>query len=165
MTDPLSDARYAYEKKFAKVFNKILVAGCYCYEPIVLNSSHACDINPNYINDLNENGYKGKAIVADVKALPYKDKEFDCVFCTETLEHLKTIEEVKTAISEIIRVGKIWFISVPGFHSKNAKTHYHTFTIDSLSKLFPTANRIFRFKCFIFATNKGADDNDILTRS
>lgn len=41
--------------------------------------------------------------VADAHELPFKDKEFDAVFCLETLEH---VEEPKKVISEIHRVLK-----------------------------------------------------------
>jgi len=153
MRDPSSDKRYAIEKRLAKRFDKVLVAGCYTYEPIVLGASHACDINGLFIEDLKKNGYKGEAIIADICKLPYINDFFDCVFCTETLEHQQTLDEVKLAISEILRVGKYFFISVPAKKSKNATTHYQQFTIKSLSKLLPEGSRVWIFKPFIFATN------------
>ncbi len=43
--------------------------------------------------------------------MPYKDKEFDLVLCTEVLEHL---EDPKRALKELIRVSnKYLVLSVP----------------------------------------------------
>ncbi len=47
----------------------------------------------------------------DIYNLPYKDKEFDLVLCTEVLEHL---EDPKRALKELIRVSnKYLVLSVP----------------------------------------------------
>ena len=153
MITPSSDRRYNIEKNIAKRFKKVLVAGCYTYEPIVLGASHACDINGIFIESLKKNGYKGEAKIADIRKLPYADDFFDCVFCTETLEHLETLDDVKLAISEILRVGDKFFISVPARKSPNAKTHYQQFTIKTLSALLPEGSRVWIHEGFIFATN------------
>lgn len=47
----------------------------------------------------------------DIYQLPYKDKAFDLVICTEVLEHL---ENPKAALTELVRVSKRYcLLSVP----------------------------------------------------
>lgn len=54
---------------------------------------------------------KVKLKQASVYELPYKDKSFDLVLCTEVLEHL---EEPKKALKELFRVsGRYVLLSVP----------------------------------------------------
>ena len=51
----------------------------------------------------------------DVTCLPFSDAVFDCVICSEVLEH---IPDDHTAISELVRIlkpGKILAVSVPRF--------------------------------------------------
>ena len=53
---------------------------------------------------------KAKASIIDV---PYQDKEFDCVYALEVLEHLNP-EEFKKALNEMARLSKKYIIiSVP----------------------------------------------------
>jgi len=49
-------------------------------------------------------------IVGDIQGLPYKNKSFDFVYCAHVLEH---VENPKSALDEIIRVGKQGYIEVP----------------------------------------------------
>jgi ubiquinone/menaquinone biosynthesis C-methylase UbiE len=52
-----------------------------------------------------------KSRQADIHSLPYKDREFDAVLCSETLEH---VYDQQKALEEILRVaGKIVIITVP----------------------------------------------------
>lgn len=48
--------------------------------------------------------------VADICNLPFRDKEFDFVFCSHVLEH---VEDPKRACKEIIRVGEKGYIETP----------------------------------------------------
>ncbi|MCC6503467.1 MAG: class I SAM-dependent methyltransferase [Deltaproteobacteria bacterium] len=49
-------------------------------------------------------------IVADLEKLPFKDKEFDFVYCSHVLEH---VSDPKLACQEIIRIGKRGYIETP----------------------------------------------------
>lgn len=46
----------------------------------------------------------------DIQSLPYKNKSFDFVYCAHVLEH---VEDPKTALDEIMRIGKRGYIEVP----------------------------------------------------
>jgi len=51
-------------------------------------------------------------IQADATALPFKDKEFDFVFCSHVAEHIDRIEDF---FREIQRVGKAGYIETPNY--------------------------------------------------
>lgn len=148
-----SDKRYELEKSFRKGFEKVLVVGSYCYEPVVIEATHACDITPSSLELLRKNNWKGDFRVCDVRNLCYSYKEFDCVFCCEVLEHLNNIEDVKKAISELIRVSKTWFISVPYKKSIPHDTQHIFFDERSLFDLLPDDAYISVRKPFMYATN------------
>ena len=48
--------------------------------------------------------------VANIYEMPYEDKEFDLIVCSEVLEHLNN---PKAALTELNRVGKSLLITVP----------------------------------------------------
>lgn len=68
--------------------------------------------------DLSENACKMaeaifhiRAIPADIHNLPFRDKEFDMVLCSETIEH---VTDYKKAIEELLRITKnVLVITVP----------------------------------------------------
>lgn len=148
-----TDWRYLFEKRFAKPYKKILCVGCYVYEPIEVGATHACDLTDKHKQRLVDNGFRGEFKIGDVRALPYEDKEFDCILCCEVLEHLKTMEDVKKAISEILRVGKNFLISVP--YRKDIKhVDAHLFFNEKILKsLFPENTNIFFKRPFLYASN------------
>ena len=53
---------------------------------------------------------KQKFVKADGERLPFKDKEFDYVFCCHVLEH---VENPDVFLNEISRVGKRGYLETP----------------------------------------------------
>ena len=49
----------------------------------------------------------------DACNLPYPDKSFDVVYSNAVIEHVENIENQKRMASEIMRVGKSWFVTTP----------------------------------------------------
>ena len=93
----------------------------------------------------------GATILANVEALPCADRSFDLVISSQVLEHLRG-DVLGRACSEMMRVGKNHLlVSVPyrealetrhvrcGFcqHVFHPDYHCHSFTEESLAKLFP----------------------------
>jgi len=148
-----TDWRYLFEKRFAKPYKKILCTGCYVYEPVEVGATHACDISENYGKRLIENGFKGEFKFGDVRNLPYEDQEFDCVLCCEVLEHLENMDDVKIAISEILRVGKNFLISVPYKHDIRHVDPHAYFDEQILKKLLPKNTYVFFKRPFLYASN------------
>jgi len=79
---------------------------------------------------------------ADIHCLPFKDKAFDVVVCTSTLEH---VQDPRKAVSELMRVSaRAVLLTVPHerkkLTDKNLKNlvphgHVHSFKLDSLDYL------------------------------
>lgn len=56
---------------------------------------------------------KNTIIYYDGKTLPFKDEEFDSIFCTEVLEHIPNIEEITSELYRVLKSKGIILISVP----------------------------------------------------
>lgn len=148
-----TDWRYLFEKRFVKPYKKILCVGCYVYEPVEVGATHACDITGKHKQRLIDNGFKGEFRVADVMGLPYQTQGFDCVLCCEVLEHLENMDQVKLAISEILRVGKNFLISVPYRKDIRHKDPCLFFSEKILKSLLPKNTNIFFKRPFLYASN------------
>ncbi|MFZ2632133.1 MAG: class I SAM-dependent methyltransferase [Desulfosalsimonadaceae bacterium] len=72
---------------------------------------HGLDINPELLAVARQLVPDMKCVTGSIYALPWNDGKYDLVCCTEVLEHLEFPDR---ALSEIIRVGKGFFLfSVP----------------------------------------------------
>lgn len=64
------------------------------------------------------------------RRLPFKDGEFDLVFCSAVVEHVGTRAAQEHFVSEILRVGKRAFITTPNrwypveFHTMTPGLHW-----------------------------------------
>ncbi len=54
-------------------------------------------------------------VVADIEALPFKDKTIDFIICSHVLEH---IEDPSKALDEMVRVGKRGYIETPSIYAQ-----------------------------------------------
>ena len=74
--------------------------------------NHGCgdttvDIDPTWL------GWCPDGQIADIRDLPFQDKEFGSSYSSHVLEHLDTIADCRQAISELKRVADKAFIVVP----------------------------------------------------
>ena len=82
-------------------------------------------------------------VIADVCALPFKDKVFDYAYTAHTLEH---VEDIERALSELQRVAKRGCIIVPHWHWEGLwNKDYHFWLISTRNKIL-----VFRRKCHLF---------------
>jgi len=97
--------RYYYQMKFInfpiKEGDKVLDIGC-GNKPFPL-ATHLAD------KDVRPKD-KRPFTLCDINNLPFKDKEFDFVYCAHVLEHC---EDPKKACDELMRVGKAGYIETP----------------------------------------------------
>ena len=99
-------------------FNSVLDIGCgegilFLNMSKYLNNKKCCaiDFDTNEINDAAKNLPFCEVKLGTVYKIPYENKTFELVTCTEVLEHL---EEPAKALEEIYRVtGKYVLLSVP----------------------------------------------------
>ncbi len=75
-----------------------------------ISTVESCDLSAEAAKRAEEI-FKVASRQADVHQLPYKDRQFDSVICSETLEH---VADVSKAVAELTRVaGKCIVITVP----------------------------------------------------
>lgn len=88
--------------------------------------------------------------VADAHVLPFKDATFDCVVCTEVLEHVEKPKETVLEIKRVLKPGGVVVIeldsgsvlfSIVWYLWKKTRgrvwndSHLHSFTIEKLERL------------------------------
>lgn len=109
-----SEKKFDYERRFVdfkiKPGDKVLDAGS-GGEPFPL-ATHLLDLYPEKTQHrYNRLKTDDKVFVqGDIQKMPFKDKEFDFVYCTHVLEHVLDPEK---ACLELMRVSKKGFIETP----------------------------------------------------
>ncbi|RPJ37968.1 MAG: class I SAM-dependent methyltransferase [Planctomycetaceae bacterium] len=73
----------------------------------------AANIDPRHVEKIARRYPEVEAVVADARSLPWPDKHFDIVYSNAVIEHVGTFEDQKRMASEVMRVGKRWFITTP----------------------------------------------------
>lgn len=135
------EPRYQILKKFCGGTTNILSVGCGYKEPIIINASHAIDITPLSEQYLKKQGWKGYFQIGSCTSIPYPDKSFNTVVCSEVIEHLPSIVDVTETFHEVARVGKRWIITTPNSAVIKPKdqnpTHRQFFTVDSIKRIIP----------------------------
>ena len=56
--------------------------------------------------------YQGRLVVADARAMPFADGEFDVAYCNSLIEHIEAADRPVVA-AEIRRVARRWFVQTP----------------------------------------------------
>jgi SAM-dependent methyltransferase len=73
----------------------------------------AVNIDPRHVERIARRYPEVEAVVADARSLPWPDKHFDIVYSNAVIEHVGSFEDQKQMASEVMRVGKQWFITTP----------------------------------------------------
>jgi len=73
----------------------------------------AVNVMPEHVERICRRHPEVDARVADARALPWPDKYFDVVYSNAVIEHVGGIEDQRKMASEIMRVGKRWFVTTP----------------------------------------------------
>lgn len=101
-------------RKYYQPEYKILDAGCGDGEYIrhfnTHKKSHGIDISSSFIKRAKKRDSRTHYVVGSIERLPFKDNFFSMVICSETLEHVLDYDK---ALSEICRIGRSLFISIP----------------------------------------------------
>lgn len=78
----------------------------------------------------------GVSVFASAQDLPFPDRAFDCVICTEVLEHCAEPAAVLVEIRRVLRPGGRAFLSTPFLVGLHEMPHdYYRFTPSALSEL------------------------------
>lgn len=74
---------------------------------------YAVNISPEHISQMKQCYPEIKAIIGDACDLPWPDKHFDIVYSNAVIEHVGDFDKQKQMATEIMRVGKRWFVTTP----------------------------------------------------
>lgn len=65
----------------------------------------------------------GSDVIGDVMSMPFKDSSFDCVFCFETIEHVKNPFIAIAEIKRILKPGGVFIGSTPFMHELHGEDY------------------------------------------
>lgn len=103
-----------------------------------------------------------QCIYGKAEDMPFEDKQFDAVVCTELLEHVKEPEKIISAIYRILKPDGYIYCSVPYGMRCDCDTHVRLFTENSLYTLLSKngfeIENIIRIPCI----NENLTDDHIL---
>jgi SAM-dependent methyltransferase len=71
------------------------------------------NISQEHVSAIKKRYPEVETVVGDACDLPWPDKSFDIVFSNAVIEHLGSFNRQKKMASEIMRIGKRWFVSTP----------------------------------------------------
>jgi len=74
---------------------------------------YAVNLSPEHISQIKQYYQEIEAVIGDACALPWPDKHFDVVYSNAVIEHVGDFERQKQMATEIMRVGKRWFVTTP----------------------------------------------------
>ena len=103
----------------------------------VLKETLFMDLSIKSINFLKKQGHNAK--VGSITKIPLKDNEFDWIFCSEVLEHIKDYKKAIKELSRVVKKGGKIIITVPVhiryWHSDDEFVgHYRRFNPKELRK-------------------------------
>jgi SAM-dependent methyltransferase len=117
--------RYAIEFS-GRENRRILDVGCgsgYILERLSADYKYGIDLSLNNISKA-RNNLSGKKNVflgrADAQSLPFNDLLFDCVVCSEVIEHVPYPEKVLSEIFRVLKADGRMVITVPNDYIVNA---------------------------------------------
>lgn len=77
------------------------------------NNISAINLSTDHILLINKYYPEIDARVGDACSLPWPDKYFEVIYSNAVIEHVGEIKKQKKMASEIMRVGKCWFVTTP----------------------------------------------------
>lgn len=77
------------------------------------NNLSSINISSQHIELIKEYYPQIDGRVADACDLPWPDKYFDIIYSNAVIEHVGDFEKQRAMASEIMRVGKSWFVTTP----------------------------------------------------
>ncbi len=79
------------------------------------NKFYGIDISAKNIKKTQAKINYAKFQVADAEELPFADNYFDILFCTDTLEHVYSLDSTLTEFNRVIKPGGLLILCVPNY--------------------------------------------------
>lgn len=122
VVDFMNDNRYFFLKRLLMDKNgKVLVVGCGSRDEMsILNNKcigFGVDISKNAVKKSKKKYPHYSYQVADAQNLPFKDNMFDCVVCSEVIEHLPNDGLFVNEASRILKPNGILILTTPNWIS------------------------------------------------
>lgn len=77
------------------------------------NNVSAINLSSEHISLIKQYYPEVDVRIGDACNLPWENKHFDIVYSNAVIEHLENFERQKKMATEIMRVGKSWFVTTP----------------------------------------------------
>ena len=162
LKSPIEKLRHNILKAFVANEKSSISLGCGGYEPVIIGTQHASDVQARAEKYLRSVGYQGEFTHADIRHLPFGFHDFRVAVASEVIEHLDTLADVNLALQEINRIAHSWIVSTP-HHACDDPDHKHHFTEEQLKPLLPSPLcKIFVKDYFFYITNDEEKLNRIL---
>jgi len=121
----------------------VLDVGCGPYELLAIRNDEnaiGVDLSREALRFLKNIGFRGQVIHADSLHLPFNNNSFDAVFSNQVIEHMLTIDEVKSLVLELERLSShVMLITPNAAYNRRVHdpTHFFFFTTRSLRSIVP----------------------------
>jgi len=120
-------------KKYVGQDFSVLDVGCGVGEhakllKTITRKIYGIDISSEMVNSANNNLGGTFAMIGDATRLPFPDSSFDIAYTSNTLHHVKELDNIKNTISEMARVTKKYVI-IFELNSKNPFCKYLLFRL------------------------------------
>ncbi|OIP58195.1 MAG: hypothetical protein COX79_04795 [Candidatus Levybacteria bacterium CG_4_10_14_0_2_um_filter_36_16] len=105
------------------------------------------DINPRNISKAKKHAPNAKIVEGDIEKMPFKDKSFSTIVCTEVIEHqpnpaptvnelYRVLEKGGVLIGSVPSASPIWFLRFLSSTCPRGEPFHKNFKKDELAKLF-----------------------------
>lgn len=78
---------------------------------------------------------KVDVVIDPSKPYPFDDNYFDCILCTQVLEHIQNLDHTIMEIDRVLKPGGFIIITVPFIYNEHGKD-YHRFSTNGITALF-----------------------------
>ena len=122
VADFMQKERCQILRNFLKNENgNILVVGCGSWQEMSIINDEAkatgIDISKVAVEKVKKQFPQFSLKVADATDLPFEDKEFDCVVCSEVIEHIENRDKAFSEINRVLKKGGTFVITTPNWWS------------------------------------------------
>jgi SAM-dependent methyltransferase len=138
-------------EKYARPGARVLDVGCglgRLLGPFTQLERHGMDLSADYLAHAQDRGLR--VCLARVEDMPYRERYFDVVVCTDVLEHVLDLDAACRRLIDVVREGGVLIVRVPyredlaAYRSADAPyelAHLRGFDEHSLALLFEKVHR------------------------
>lgn len=98
---------------------KTLIAGCGWGEDTTISKDAliACDLSINALQTARQLFWRHSYVACDAEHMPFANETFDCIICSEVLEHIPYPQKVLNEFYHLLKINGTLIITVPNWIS------------------------------------------------